>query len=429
MTQWRTSKSAAAASHFPSNRGTALDVQCARKPMRLSNNKKKAKQDMIAKKKKNGGGGVDEGDGSLSPQQRVNRANHEARRWLGQHFLIDQSVILDAVAAADVKPGDKILEIGPGTGNLTAELLKAGASIVAVEKDRSLADKLVAQFENDEKHSIEIHNADFLKWDVAGEFGAPSVERDTMGDSGSTDRSTDTASGSSPQPDSRSKVVANIPYNITTDILKVLLPMGASFSNMVFMFQEEVAQRLLKDEPGQSDYRPMSVRVHYYSVPYYIRTVDASCFDPPPNVTSCLIGFRPRKPSEYLPLNGTEKQFFSFIQACFAQKRKMLKNNLKAVCDEETVVAAYAYLGKHEKTRAQDLSMPEYVKLFNFVRDAGQAKADVLSLSQPELSNGDSSKAKKPTVKQRAAAEKVERATSRLLEQARGDAKRAVEED
>lgn len=418
------------------SRNTALDVRCARKPMRLSATKKKAKKeegDARRSRQREKQGLVEgTGDGGITPAQRVKAAQHEARRWLGQHFLIDQSVILDAVAAAEIASGDRILEIGPGTGNLTVELLKQGARIVAVEKDRSLADKLTVQFGNDEKHEIEIHNADFLKWDVVSRFAriADEVEVEVEEYAPvSSDAETNHINPTKPKPltpnpkptDRRAKVVANIPYNITSDILKVLLPMGASFSNMVFMFQEEVAQRLLRDEPGQSDYRPMSVRVHYYSTPYYIRKVDAVCFDPPPAVTSCLIGFKPRRPEEYLPLSGTEKQFFSFVTACFAQKRKMLKNNLKAVCDDATITEALEMLGKPENTRAQDLSMPQYVALFNFVRDAGQAKAGVLSAPRVNNSAVKNQTPKKQTVSQREAAVKVQRATSRLIQQARGD--------
>jgi len=418
---WRHPKAAAAAS--PRCRPSALEVVCARKPMRLSNNKKKAKQEAAKRGKgKTGGAGRDD-DGSMSPQQRVDAANHSARRWLGQHFLIDHSVILDAVAAADVKRGDRILEIGPGTGNLTVELLRAGATIDAVEKDRSLADKLEEQFSNED--ALTVHQADFLKWDVSGAFRDASPDfRDSEGDSAADTRA-EAADAADPRfVDSRAKVVANIPYNITTDILKTLLPMGDTFGNMVFMFQEEVARRLIKDEAGNSDYRPMSVRVHYYSTPYYIRPVTAACFDPPPNVESCLVGFRPRRPAEYLPLNGTERQFFAFVQACFAQKRKMLKNNLKAVCDEETIAAAYEALGKPEKTRAQELTMPEYVRLFNFVRDRGQARAEALAAGQnaracgPAGDDEESEDSRKPTKKQRETSRKVQRATSRLLAQA-----------
>ena len=420
---WRHPKAAAAASSRC--RPSTSEVVCARKPVRLSNNKKKAKRE-AAKRGKNKGGGVRAGDGSMSPQQRVDAANHEARRWLGQHFLIDQSVILDAVAAADVRAGDRILEIGPGTGNLTVELLKAGALVDAVEKDRSLADKLVEQFQD--QAALTVHRADFLKWDVEGAFRGGASARDAGADGaadgrGGVSEAPMDADALDASVDSRAKVVANIPYNITTDILKTLLPMGDTFGNMVFMFQEEVARRLIKDEAGNSDYRPMSVRVHYYSTPYYIRPVTAACFDPPPNVESCLIGFRPRRPEEYLELNGTERQFFAFVQACFAQKRKMLKNNLKAVCDEETIAAAFEALGKPEKTRAQELTMPEYVRLFNFVRDRGQARAEALAAGQNVqrvAPPGDEEKEneRKPTKKQRETSLKVQRATSRLLAQA-----------
>ena len=112
------------------------------------------------------------------------------------------------------------------------------------------------------------------------------------------------------------------------------------------------------------------------------------------------------------------------MQACFAQKRKMLKNNLKAVCDEETIAAAYEALGKQEKTRAQELTMPEYVRLFNFVRDRGQARAAALAAGQNVRvapagdEERENANAMKPTKKQRETSRKVQRATSRLLAQA-----------
>ena len=124
-----------------------------------------------------------------------------------------------------------------------------------------------------------------------------------------------------------------------------------------------------------------------------------------------------------MPLNGTERQFFAFVQACFAQKRKMLKNNLKAVCDEETIAAAYEALGKPEKTRAQELTMPEYVRLFNFVRDRGQAKAEALgrgaNAGAAPAGDDEAEKVPKPTKKRRETSRKVQRATSRLLRRSR----------
>ena len=157
----------------------------------------------------------------------------------------------------------------------------------------------------------------------------------------------------------------------------------------------------------------MSVRVHYYSEPYYIRPVTASCFDPPPNVESCLVGFRPKPRRELPALRGTEKQFFSFVQACFAQKRKMLKNNLRAVCDDEVIAAALEDLGRDEKTRAQQLTMDEYVRLFNFVRMKGAGQRESES-TRIESANPKESK----SVRERRA--RVERATSRLVAQAVG---------
>ena len=412
---WRHPKAAAAAS--PGCRPSALEVVCARKPMRLSNNKKKAKQEAAKRGKgKTGGAGRDD-DGSMSPQQRVDAANHSARRWLGQHFLIDHLVILDAVAAADVKRGDRILEIGPGTGNLTVELLRAGATIDAVEKDRSLADKLEEQFSNED--ALVVHRADFLKWDVSGAFRDVS-EGHSEGDSVADTR----AKAADPRfVDSRAKVVANIPYNITTDILKTLLPMGDTFGNMVFMFQEEVARRLIKDEAGNSDYRPMSVRVHYYSTPYYIRPVTAACFDPPRTSSRASSG----------SARGVRRSTFrSTARSASSSPSCRRASRRSARCSKTTSRRCATRRPSPQRTRrwesrrsarAQELTMPEYVRLFNFVRDRGQAKAEALAAGQnaraaPAGDDEESENSRKPTKKQRETSRKVQRATSRLLAQA-----------
>ena len=153
-----------------------LDVRCmARKPTRLSQNKKNAKLKAGAEKARRTKmrrkfDQAADSPGELTPQERVDAAGHEARRWLGQHFLIDHSVILDALEAAAVDSDDRILEIGPGTGNLTVELVKAGAQITAVEKDRNLADKLKAQYPPGDDTNVTVHEADFLKWNVGKEF-------------------------------------------------------------------------------------------------------------------------------------------------------------------------------------------------------------------------------------------------------------------
>jgi len=316
---------------------TSIIPHAGARPVRLSKTKKRAKEEEAAVRRES------KGDGAL--RGRVEDAGHEARRWLGQHFLIDNTVVLDAIEAARLKPGDRILEIGPGTGNLTAEMAARGALVTAVEKDRNLVDTLREGLCKEYPNNLEVIEGDFLKWDgLEDAFKRSNAEMP------------------------RAKVVANIPYNITTDVLKVLLPMGDTFEDMIFMFQEEVAQRLVKDDAGGGDYRAMSVRVHYYSKPYYIRPVLRDCFMPPPNVESCLIGFKPKEPHELLPLSGTEKQFFTFVQGCFAQKRKMLRNNLKALCDDETLEQAFTVISREPKIRPQELTMEDYVKLFNFVR-------------------------------------------------------------
>jgi len=356
---------------------------------RLSNNKRKQKKDKIEDKEKKR---EFTGEG-LSPEERVQSAKHVARRWLGQHFLIDHSVLIDAVRAANVTEDDVILEIGPGTGNLTAELLRTGCRVIAVEKDRNLAKNLRETLGKEYGEDVlEIIEEDFMKWeDLGTKF--EHVSKTTK----------------------RAKVVANIPYNITTDILKRLLPMGDTFEDLVFMFQEEVARRLATEErmikneneedehenenddseenkntttnndkkkkKSNSDFRAMSVRTAYYSESRYIRPVAKDCFDPAPNVESCLIGFKPKRTEHLLKINGTEKQFFTFVQSCFAQKRKMLKNNLRATCDAETVDLAIEMLRRGDKVRPQELFMEDFVELFNFVRER---KVEIVEVDDDE---------------------------------------------
>ena len=282
----------------------------------------------------------------------MDAANHEARRWLGQHFLIDHSVILDAVAAADVRPDDRILEIGPGTGNLTVELLKAGARVTAVEKDRNLADKLVTTFAEEE--NLRVHEADFLKWNVVESFA--DVTAAVAARTGDPD-----------EPDARAKVVANIPYNITTDILKTLLPMGTRSRTWCSCFQEEVAQRLIA--ASRSGRLPTHVRPRALLQRALLHpTGHRRVFRPAPQRGIVPDRFQAEAVRGSSPAQRHREAVLHLRPGVLAQKRKMLKNNLKAVCDDDTIVAAFERMGRHDKTRPQELTMKEYVDMFNFVR-------------------------------------------------------------
>ena len=131
----------------------------------------------------------------------------------------------------------------------------------------------------------------------------------------------------------------------------------------------------MRDDAGRrlsSDERAL----HYYSKPYYIRPVSRHCFMPPPNVESCLIGFKPKEPHELLPLEGRGETVLHLCPGVFTQKRKMLRNNLKAVCAEDTMDRAFEMLDRGTKIRPQELTMEEYVRLFNFVRERESSPND-----------------------------------------------------
>ena len=214
---------------------------------------------------------------------------------LGQNFLIKRGIVDEIVRAAELTPGEPVLEVGPGIGTLTQGLAQSGADVTAIELDRRLLEVLdttLASYDN-----VRIVHGDVLKLDV------PTIMNHKP-----------------------FKVVANLPYYITTPIIMSLLESKLPIERLVVMVQKEVAQRMVA-QPGTKDYGALSVAVQYYTEPDIVLDVPPKSFLPAPAVTSSVIRcvLRDKPPVDVID----EKLFFRVVKAGFAQRRKTFSNTMK----------------------------------------------------------------------------------------------------
>lgn len=255
-----------------------------------------------------------------------------ANKRLGQNFLIDEQVVNEIVKAADVGPDDTVLEIGPGIGTLTQGLAEAGGAVVAVELDAKLVGVLTRTLEGYD--NVRIVHGDILRIDISREIMAAGY-----------------------------KVVANLPYYITTPIIMTLLEEKLPIERLVTMVQKEVAERMVA-RPGGKDYGALSVAVQYYTDPAIILTVAPDSFMPAPAVESAVVRCMVRR---HPPVNvRDEKIFFRVVRAAFAQRRKTLSNALKTTgLEPDAIRAMLTAAGIDGRRRGETLSLDEFAALAN----------------------------------------------------------------
>lgn len=254
---------------------------------------------------------------------------HRARKRFGQNFLIDQQVIADIVNAVAPKRSDSVVEIGPGLGALTDPLLQKLDHLHVVEIDRDIVARLQKRYSPDR---LTIHSGDALSFDFA-----------SLADGGA-----------------KLHVVGNLPYNISTPLLFHLAGFAEQVYDMHFMLQKEVVERLVA-EPGTSDYGRLSVMLQYRFYMDWLFDVPPECFEPAPKVDSAVIRLIPRPVTELLARDA--EKFAAVVAAAFAQRRKMLRNNLKGILDD----AGFSALGVAPTSRAEDLAVDTYVRIANFL--------------------------------------------------------------
>lgn len=267
----------------------------------------------------------------------IQKHGFDFQKKFGQNFLIDSHVLNKIIDAAEITKDDFVLEIGPGIGTMTQYLAEAAREVTAVEIDRNLIPILketLAAYDN-----VTVINQDVLKTDIA----ALAQEKN----------------GGKPI-----KVVANLPYYITTPIIMGLFESHVPISSITVMVQKEVAMRM-QAGPGTKDYGALSLAVQFYSEPYIAANVPPNCFIPRPNVGSAVIRL---KSYEEPPVKvKDEKLLFALIRASFNQRRKTLVNGLKNSSElnftKEEILEALSKCGFNENVRGEALTLAQFAAL------------------------------------------------------------------
>lgn len=269
------------------------------------------------------------------------------QKKFGQNFLIDSHVLDKIIAAAGVTENDMVLEIGPGIGTMTQYLAEHARQVAAVEIDTNLIPILketLSDYDN-----VTVINEDILKVDIK--------------------KLAEEYNGGRPI-----KVVANLPYYITTPIIMGLFESGVPIDNITVMVQKEVADRM-QVGPGSKDYGALSLAVQYYAEPYIVANVPPNCFIPRPNVGSAVIRLtRHQVP----PVEVKDRELmFKLIRASFNQRRKTLLNGLNNSPElsfgKEQIAAAIEQLGVPAAVRGEALTLEQFARLSDLLGGSGQS--------------------------------------------------------
>lgn len=256
------------------------------------------------------------------------------RKRLGQHFLVNEGALERIVAAAELTPQDAVLEVGPGLGTLTRALAREAGRVVAVELDKALVD--VLEKELGHLPNVEIVHGDILALDPAQLMGQEPY-----------------------------KVVANLPYGITSALLRHMLEARVPPQRMVLTVQREVAERIVARDGRMSI---LAVSVHYYGVPRLLFRLNPGSFYPPPEVDSAVISIDVHQRP---PVSGVDtEEFFRAVRAGFSQRRKQLRNSLAGGLrlEPKAVGSALRQAGLDPRKRAERLNLEDWAQVVRALR-------------------------------------------------------------
>ena len=271
----------------------------------------------------------------------IKKYNFNFQKKFGQNFLVDAHVLNKIIAGAGVTKDDCVLEIGPGIGTLTQYLAEAARKVIAVEIDRNLIPILADTLS--EYDNITVINEDILKVDIQALVNEHNNGRPI-------------------------KVVANLPYYITTPIIMGLFESHVPIDNLTVMVQKEVAKRM-EVGPGTKDYGALSLAVQYYAKPYIVANVPCNCFMPRPNVDSAVIRLT-RHDAPPIEV-ADERKMFAMIRAAFNQRRKTLVNAVSNAPElgisKDALLSALEEVGLSATIRGEALTLEQFARLTNTI--------------------------------------------------------------
>ena len=260
--------------------------------------------------------------------------NHRARKRFGQNFLTDPNAIDLCLASFNAKPGQHIIEIGPGLGALTVQLMSRLGKLEVIELDRNIVPKLKKSCAAFCEHpdDLTIYNEDVLRFD----FDRLYTDERPL------------------------RIIGNLPYNISTPLIFRLLGNAGMIQDMYFMLQKEVVDRMVA-APGNKQYGRLGIMVQYYCKVERLFDVDASAFSPPPKVQSAFVQLLPYKK---LPLKAVDENLFArVVTQAFSLRRKTLRNCLKEMINDEALQS----LGIDPSNRAEQLAIADFISISNYL--------------------------------------------------------------
>ena len=274
----------------------------------------------------------------------LQKYNFNFQKKFGQNFLINTGILEEIIEAAEITKDDFVLEIGPGIGTMTQYLCESAREVIAVEIDKNLIPILkdtLSAYDN-----VEVLNEDILKVDIKKLAEERNAGRPI-------------------------KVVANLPYYITTPVIMALLEKENCISSITVMIQKEVAQRM-NEKPGSKAYGALSLAVQFYAKTNYIMTVSKNCFIPKPEVDSAVIRLDIYEPDKRPVKAQDPDAMFRIIRAAFNQRRKTLVNALgnapELSLNKETISSALSKMGKPETIRGEALTPEEFAILSDILK-------------------------------------------------------------
>lgn len=259
------------------------------------------------------------------------------KKGLSQNFLIDGNIIRKIITSSEASSQDLILEVGPGPGSLTQALLEMGARVIAVEMD-SILSKALERLQTP-SGQLSIFCQDILT------FSAPDVLPKQLKDN------------------KKAKIIANLPYHLTTPILAKFCPQREYFSSLTVMVQEEVARRMTA-KVGSKDYSSLTIFLSFYAELNYAFSVSHHCFYPAPKVNSAVVHIKLREP----PLNKEKAiEFFKITRTAFEHRRKMLRSSLRLIYEPSLIEHALGKIGESPLARPEELSLDQFLKLYELL--------------------------------------------------------------